>query len=155
MDMTREEIIAQLLDTMNVAKRSMFGRMQTMMQDCPVSPAQLELLSNIAHLQPISAKLLARHLQLSPGAISQLVDGLQQHHLITRAAQPEDRRVHVLNVSARGKALLDRMIKPRQQFMEQLMSQMTDEELVVWLHIQEKMITQFQAFTAETNKESA
>jgi len=76
-----------------------------------------------------------------------LVDGLAQHKLITSQAQPTDRRVHFLSISPKGTELLDRINKPRHEFMEELMSQLTDEELVVWLHIQEKMITHFQALT--------
>ncbi len=143
-DRKRQDIIAELLDAMPVAKRRLFSRMHTVSYDSPLTGAQLEMLITIGHLGPISFKQLAAQLQLSPGGVSQLVDNLTQQGLIDRTAQPDDRRVQYLEASSRGRELLKKIMEPRRKVMEQLMEHLSDHELAVWLDIQNKIISEFQ-----------
>jgi DNA-binding MarR family transcriptional regulator len=72
----RQQIIQDLFDTLDIAKRSMHVHMQTVVAGHNISRTQLELLFTIQHMQPTTAKQLASKLQLTPGAISQLVEEL-------------------------------------------------------------------------------
>ncbi len=142
--MTREEIIKNLFEQMSVAKRGMYTRMQAITNGLPVSRTQLELLFTIKHLQPVSFKQLAAQLQLTPGAISQLADGLNQHGLIERETNPNDRRSQTLQLSGDGVTLLQTIEKRRRETMERVVKDLTNEELTVWLRIQQKMIVEHQ-----------
>jgi len=143
----REALISALFETMDVAKRSMHGRMQLVTDGCKVSHTQLGLLFAINHLQPISFKELAVKLSLTPGAVSQLAESLDKQQLIERQTDPKDRRRQVLRISQKGKGLLKTIEKRRAQVMQNVMKDLSDAELKTWLNIQRKLIHEFQTAT--------
>jgi DNA-binding MarR family transcriptional regulator len=63
--------------------------------------------------QPLSA--LAQTLRLSLAATSQLVDRLVEGKFVAREEHPEDRRVRVIRMRARGKQFMDRLDEIRRE----------------------------------------
>ncbi|HSX30580.1 MAG TPA: MarR family transcriptional regulator [Candidatus Saccharimonadales bacterium] len=149
----RDHIIQSLFESMTAVKRGMAGQLHLSAHDCPLSPAQLELLFAIRHAQPVSFKQLAQLLYLTPGAISQLAEGLEQHGFISRRADPQDRRVQWLQVNKKGHKLLDAVEKRRRSLLELIIADLTDEELAVWLRVQQKLLRRLQTETDTTNKQ--
>ena len=149
MPQSRQDIINSLFDNMSAMKRGMYSHFQTIMKDCPVSRTQLELLFTIKHLQPISFKQLAKQLYLTPGAVSQLADSLLEDGFITREIDSSDRRIQCLRLAKKGEKVLIDIEKRRKKIMEQVMQDLTTDELIAWSHVQEKLIAQFQAETAK------
>jgi DNA-binding MarR family transcriptional regulator len=88
---------------------------------------------------------------MTPGAVSQLIDALEEHRLISRQTDADDRRRQVLTVSTPGVRLLKSIERTRRTVMENVIRGLTDEELVLWLKIQKKLINEFQS--THTNKE--
>jgi DNA-binding MarR family transcriptional regulator len=150
--MNRSEITAQLFDTMDVAKRSMHGHMQTVVEGHAISRTQLELLFTIHHTQPTTAKQLAQKLRLTPGAISQLVEELVEQSLIERETDADDRRRQVLRVSTEGDKLIKAFDKRRREIMGRVIQDLSDEELLVWLKIHKKIITEFQSIHKQNER---
>ncbi len=145
----REELTRQLTETMQAMKRGMHAYQQAHAQDYPLSHAQAELLFTIRHSQPVSAKELATKLNMTPGAISQFVESIEQQGFLERHASQEDRRVQYLQLSAEGEALIHRFEQHRTRMMQTIIRDLTDEELEVWLRVQQKMIAFFKAQTTE------
>lgn len=153
--MNRSELITTLFDTMDVAKRSMHGHMQTLVAGHSISRGQLELLFTIHHTQPTTAKDLAKLLRLTPGAISQVVEELAEQGLIGREIDSADRRRQVLNVSDEGNKLIKAFEKRRHDVMNRVIQDLTDEELATWLKIHRKMINEFEtAHNQQKQKET-
>lgn len=142
---SRDELIQALFENTNAVKRGVQGRLQQLSRDFSFSGAQLELLFTIWHSQPISAKQLAATLHMTPGAVSQLVEGVTQAELIERQTSEEDRRIQYLRVSAKGEELIHSFEKGRRQMMEDIVEDLSDEELEIWLRVQQKMIGYFKA----------
>jgi DNA-binding MarR family transcriptional regulator len=141
--MNRSQLIAELFETMDIAKRSMHGHMQTIVQGHAISRTQLELLFTIYHLQPTTAKQLAAKLHLTPGAISQLVEELMDQKLIQRETDPTDRRKQVISLTDEGRAVVKTFEKRRHSVMNQVIENLTDDELITWLKIQKHIIAIF------------
>lgn len=141
--MQRSKLIAELFDTMDIAKRSMHGHMQTIVEGHAISRTQLELLFSIYHLQPTTAKQLAQKLHLTPGAISQLVDELMEQALIQREVDPSDRRRQVISLSSEGTTVVKTFEKRRHDVMNKVIENLSDAELVTWLKIQKHIIAVF------------
>lgn len=142
--MNRDAIINSLLENMNLTKRSMTSYMHAVMSNLPISPAQLEMLHVIRHLQPVSSKKLAQDRQLTPGAISQLTDALVQHNLVERVPDLTDRRTHTLKTTKTGDKLLRSIQKRREELFRRVMFNFDDNELQVWLKIQNKVIRELE-----------
>ncbi len=145
----REELTQQLTETMQAMKRGMHAYQQAHAQDYPLSHAQAELLFTIRHSQPVSAKELATKLNMTAGAISQFVESIEQQGFLERHTSQEDRRVQYLQLSTEGEALIHRFEQHRTHMMQTVIRDLTDEELEVWLRVQQKMIEFFKAETAE------
>jgi DNA-binding MarR family transcriptional regulator len=143
--MDRTEIIAKLMDTLDLAKRSMHAHMQTVVEGHAISRTQLELLFTIHVSQPTTAKDLAQKLQLTAGAISQLVEELVEQGLIERETDASDRRRQVLRASANGDKLIKAFDKRRRDIMNRVIQDLSDEELLTWLKIQKQIINEFQS----------
>ena len=143
--MNRKQAIDELFDTMDIAKRNLRGRMLSITSGKNISHAQLEVLFSIRASEPINPTELASRLSMTPGAISQLIDVLEDQRLITRQTDPEDRRRQVLAMSQRGMRLLKSIETRRRTVMENVIQGLTDEELELWLRIQKKIINEFQA----------
>lgn len=143
--MKRTEIITALFDTFDVAKRAMHSHMQTVVEGHGISHSQLELLFTINHTQPTAAKELTQKLQLTAGAISQLVEELVEQSLVERETDSNDRRRQVLRVSTTGNTLIKAFTKRRRELVQQVIEDLSDDELMTWLKIQQKIISEFQA----------
>jgi DNA-binding MarR family transcriptional regulator len=141
-----------LLENMDALKRGMAGHLQVLYRDCPIPRSQLELLFAIHYHEPVSFKHLAQQLYLTPGAVSQLAEGLEQQLLITRTSGTDDRRIQCLSVTPKGKQLLQQAEKHRQSVMEAVMHDLTDDELAAWLRVQEKLLRHFQVEASKQSK---
>jgi len=150
----RQQLIQEVLESMNTMKRGMVGHLQAANRSLPIPRPQLELLVAIKQLQPVSFKDLARRLYLSPGAVSQAADGLEGSQLIEREIDPADRRVQCLKVTKKGDKLLEAASKKRQDTMKSIMESLSDEELEVWARVHKKILEHFQnELRKETDKE--
>lgn len=140
----RDELTRELFENMNTLKRSMHQHMHTAAQDSALPRAQLELLFSIHHLEPVSFKELAKQQQLTPGAVSQLAEPLEQQGYIARHTDEADRRMQFLTVTPTGFAIIEKMQKQRAEVMSQVMAELSDEELAVWLKVQRTLLRHFQ-----------
>lgn len=150
---SREQITRSLFENMSALKRGMHGHLLALNRDSPISRSQLELLFAIQHTQPVNSKQLATQLQMTPGAISQLAESIEQHGYIERRTSESDRRIQFLHVSAKGETLIRGFEKQRRQMMEAVIADLSDEELEVWLRVQTKMVEYFKPETAQINQE--
>lgn len=152
MPQIRETLIEQLFDQMGAVKRGIQGHLQPLSRDFPISRAQMEMLFVIERSQPIGVNALSRQLCMTAGAVSQSAEGLEHQELIARETDALDRRKQYLRVSKKGNKLLADMEKRRRALMENVMRDLTNEELETWLHVQQKMLKHFQTEIDETNK---
>jgi DNA-binding MarR family transcriptional regulator len=152
---TRTELIRTLFDTMDTMKRGMYAQMQAINRTLPIPRPQLELLTTIRHTQPISFKDLAKQLYLTPGAISQQAEGLEQQALIIRRIDAKDRRIQCLEVTPKGLELLEDVEKRRRSILEKVLHELSDEELEIWVRVHRKLIKQFQSEITKSEKKES
>lgn len=152
--MAREETIQQIYEAMGLMKRCLHTSFHPFLEQLDISPAQIDLLFTIAHEQPISPKKLATKLQLTPGAVSQLLAGLQQSRSITYTTDPDDRRVSYVRVSKQGEGKLAVLRQLRQQYLTEAFERLSDSELEHYLRLQQKLLQHFN-ITPEHKKETA
>ena len=145
MDKARADLIQKLFENAEAAKRSMYFYTHGHFRNLPLQRAPLEVLSAIKYMQPVSSKEIASRLALTPGAVSQSLETLDQEGYVIRTADPKDRRVQHLRLSKKGEKLLTELDKRRYKMMEDVTQDLTLEELSVWLKVQTKMGARLQA----------
>ena len=71
---------------------------------------------------------LSEHMDTSTAAVSQLVDKLVQADLLLRSEDPNDRRAKKVELSPKGKALIEEGIDERYRWVDQLADALSDAE---------------------------
>jgi DNA-binding MarR family transcriptional regulator len=88
-----------------------FGRTLPMLHSAKITTAQLAVLEFVC--EPRTVSIVADHLGLSRPATSQLIEKLVGGGLVRRIQGTMDRRERNVSLSAKGKALLDRIVAAR------------------------------------------
>jgi DNA-binding MarR family transcriptional regulator len=132
-------------EDMRIVRRLLRQRFMTVFQDDQLSPGQSEVLMVLVkHSEPMQPKQLASCLQLTPGAITQLVEGLEKAGYVHRSQSKQDRRVTLLSPSQAAAGRLERLKQHHQELAHELASQLSVEELAILRRAQRKIIDYLQ-----------
>ncbi len=96
--------------------------------DVDLTFTQLRALSTIARRQPLRVSGLAEELGAGLAATSALVDRMTRHGLVARSADPEDRRIVLLELTARARRTLGRIEQGSTDHFTRLVARMTPAE---------------------------
>jgi DNA-binding MarR family transcriptional regulator len=108
-----------------------------------ISPAQAFALFTLENRQPINHKDFAVQMQLTPGAVTQLIDGLGEY--IERKTDDKDRRIVYLTVSKKGLRFMQGLRQKRKALFKQAMGTFTEKELELMLRQQQKVLAQIES----------
>lgn len=81
-----------------------------------LTSVQLHTLELIQELEAAKSSDLIAHLEISPAAISTLVDRMEKNGLLVRQRDEFDRRIVWLQVTEKGKAAYERGMEIRRQY---------------------------------------
>lgn len=130
---------------------SMRRLLATHMQDEYGLPAsQCEILFLIHHEGSMPLKDLAKAMQLTPGAITQLVEALEQAGYLQRSASQTDRRVTTVAITEAGVLKLANggsAGAQKRKVFTSILNTLTEDELRTMNSIQRKMIDFLKADT--------
>ncbi|MFI5275611.1 MAG: MarR family winged helix-turn-helix transcriptional regulator [Candidatus Saccharimonadales bacterium] len=148
----RSKDIQDLFATYAVVQRMMHTCLQRAFDELGVAPSQLQLLHLIKHNQPVSLKTVAAELRLTPGAITQQVESVVKAGYVNRNESSEDRRITVASLTPSGSAILKRLERMKQELLTKVVADLNDEELEVFLRVQQKMLVHLEESCAKVKK---
>jgi DNA-binding MarR family transcriptional regulator len=125
----RSQLIGSILESLTVLGRELtagreppFGRRMTR--------NQMETLFVLAHrAEPVTPKQLAAELGVTPGAVTQLVDGLMREELVESVTHPHDARSRVLRLTDPARDTVSRFERDAVQRMASRFDGLDDEQL--------------------------
>ena len=79
-----------------------------------ISAPQLFVLASVANKQAASASTLCKSISYDPGAMTRMIDRLEQKGLIRRSPNPGDRRATNLDLTPAGKALYPQLLATKE-----------------------------------------
>lgn len=94
-----------------------------------ISLPQLHVLIELQESDPLTVSELAHLLGISVPSASSIVDRMEEHDLVRRFRDREDRRVVHVEASEHGRDLVSEFLGVRREQMQQMLSKMTEEEL--------------------------
>lgn len=94
-----------------------------------IPPHQHRALKMIAK-QPIRPARLAEQLNVTPRAVTDVVDALVEKGLIDTTPDPDDRRAKILEINEAGSNLLTELDEKRAEVADEYFSAITDEQKV-------------------------
>ena len=93
-----------------------------------LSMPQFSVMMQLHHRGNCAIGDISERFDITNAAASQLVDKLVQGGFIKREEDPQDRRAKMLNLTDKGKDLIQRGIEERYRWVDQLSSKLTVEE---------------------------
>jgi DNA-binding MarR family transcriptional regulator len=86
-----------------------------------ISAPQLIVLSSVANSEADSAAALCKSISYDPGAMTRMIDRLEQKGLIRRVPNPDDRRATNLEITVAGKALYPQLLAAKETVQAQFL----------------------------------
>jgi DNA-binding MarR family transcriptional regulator len=148
----RSKSIQDLFATAAVVQRMMHACLQRSFDELSVAPSQLQLLHLIREQQPVSLKTLANDMRLTPGAITQLVEGVVQSGYVTRSESRTDRRITVVSLTPTGVEICKLLEQKKKALLAKVVADLNDEELNIFLRVQQKMLVHLEESCAKVKK---
>ncbi len=93
-----------------------------------LSMPQFSILMQLYHRGQCGISDLSERFEISPAAASQHVENLVQAGLLERAEGVEDRRVKQVQLSAKGRTLLERGIRERYRWVDSLAEKLDERD---------------------------
>ena len=87
------------------------------------------VLEVLLHKGPLPVNTIGQVVDLTAGSISTAVDRLVEKGLVSRVESTEDRRVRIVALTPRGKALIDSAFRKHSLQMKRVFSELSPEEL--------------------------
>ena len=93
-----------------------------------LSMPQFGLLMQMHHKGACGMSEVSERFEITPAAASQLVDKLVHSGLMKREEDPSDRRAKVLNITDKGRDLIQQGIEERYRWVDELAGKLSAEE---------------------------
>ncbi|HUY60554.1 MAG TPA: MarR family transcriptional regulator [Candidatus Dormibacteraeota bacterium] len=100
-----------------------------------LSLLQLHVLATLQAHGPLPIGQLADLARMGAPSTSTLMDRLEEHGLVCRAREREDRRVVIVRLTDQGQALVDEAIGVKRASSERVLARLSDEELALALRL--------------------
>ncbi|MGG0187177.1 MarR family winged helix-turn-helix transcriptional regulator [Bacillus rhizoplanae] len=131
------------IDKIQALTFSIGKKMQTelleQLQSSGLTPPQFYILKILNHYGTARATELAKKMYVKPSAITVMIDRLIDHELVLRYHDKNDRRVVVIELTAKGKDVLEEAMTARNQHIAKYFSQLEVQEREDLLRLFEKL----------------
>jgi DNA-binding MarR family transcriptional regulator len=105
-----------------------------------ISAAQLIVLASVANGEADSASGLCKSISYDPGAMTRMIDRLEQKGLVRRVPNAEDRRATNLELTAAGRALYPQLISAKETVQAQFLRGFAAADVRVLERLLKRMI---------------
>ncbi len=99
-------------------------------RDNGLGDSEFRVMEVLLHKGPLPVNAIGPKVFLTPGSISVAVNRLHERGLVSRADSETDRRVRVVDLTAKGRALIRRVFNVHTETMEELAQVLTESERV-------------------------
>jgi DNA-binding MarR family transcriptional regulator len=96
-----------------------------------ITAPQLIVLASVANGEADSAAGLCKTISYDPGAMTRMIDRLQQKGLVRRIPHPDDRRAMNLELTVAGKALYPQLLATKERVTAQFLRGFSQDEVAV------------------------
>lgn len=114
-----------------------------------LSMPQFGLMMQMHHKGACGMSEVSERFEITPAAASQLVDKLVQNGFVQREEDPNDRRAKLLNLTDKGRDLVQRGIQERYRWVDQLAERLSLAEQVQISEALDKMTAAAKELEAE------
>ncbi|MCI0711688.1 MAG: MarR family transcriptional regulator [Chloroflexi bacterium] len=129
---TGDERIRRALDAyikLSRARKTMGMLTGRLLADYNLTESQLGTLESLYYLGPMSQKDIGDKMLVTGGNMTMVVKNLQKRGLVCRERDEDDRRQFIVSLTPEGRQLLDELFPRHVEYISELMSILTPEEM--------------------------
>jgi DNA-binding MarR family transcriptional regulator len=106
-----------------------------------ISAAQMMVLGTVATGEADSAAGLCKGISYDPGAMTRMIDRLEQKGLLRRVPRPDDRRTQSLELTPAGKALYPKLAAAKEAVQARFLRGFSEDEQRMFEGLLNRMLT--------------
>jgi MarR family 2-MHQ and catechol resistance regulon transcriptional repressor len=110
------------------AYRALRSRAEVSIKRLDLCDSDFRILEALLHKGPLPVNVIGVKVDLTTGSITSAVDRLEQRSLVVRKNDPEDRRVRVVELTAKGHKLIEKVYAQHKEHMEEAARGISREE---------------------------
>ncbi len=115
---------------MDVFMQRSMGNWWRFARSTGLSMPQFSLMMQMYHRGACGMSGISERFEITPAAASQMVDKLVQSGYMKREEDPNDRRAKLLNLTPKGRELIEQGIEERFRWVDELAGKLTPEERI-------------------------
>ena len=127
--MEKQELIPEIIKLQRKVDRTRRQYELDVWMDLPITMAQLKSLFFISNQGSAHSGKLATALGVTPTNITGIIDRLVKQGLVSRTEDTQDRRVILLQATARGEELVVKLRERRRGYLAQVLTHLSVDEL--------------------------
>jgi DNA-binding MarR family transcriptional regulator len=122
------QVLEALARTTHLLKRSVEFRIAHANFPAKLSAARVRVIFEVERASRMRMSDLAAILHIAPRSVTDLIDGLEHEGLITRHADPADRRATLLEVTPAARAMREQIQSLRQQTAAEILAPLSPQQ---------------------------
>jgi len=125
---TENQLTKSLRAWMDIYMQRSMGNWWRFAKSTGLSMPQFSLMMQMYHRGACGMSGISERFEITPAAASQMVDKLVQSGFIVREEDPSDRRAKTLNLTSKGRELIEQGIEERYRWVDDLAEKLNPEE---------------------------
>jgi MarR family transcriptional regulator, 2-MHQ and catechol-resistance regulon repressor len=110
------------------AYRALLAEAQASIKRINLCDSDFRVLEALLHKGPLPVNIIGQMVDLTTGSITSAIDRLESKWLVVRKHHPTDRRIRVVELTSKGRQLIEKAFKQHQIDMEKAVSNLSRAE---------------------------
>ena len=108
--------------------RAMLAKSEESKKNVGLGDSDFRVLEALLHKGPLPVNVIGEYIELTTGSITTAIDRMEAKWLVIRKNHPEDRRVRLVELTAKGRRVIEKAHAQHSKEMERAMSALTRDE---------------------------
>ena len=127
-----QQVVADIEKSLRYISAILKQKGRELLSNYTITPPQFVALQWLFEVGDMTIGELSNKMFLACSTTTDLVDRMEKNHLVVRVKDPNDRRVVRIHLLAEGERIIDEVIKKRQNYLQEILVNFSDEEIRVF-----------------------
>jgi len=137
--MRRDQELIDKIRSFNRFYTNIIGLLDRHFLDTPYSLTEGRVLYEISHTELCTAKKIRANIDIDEGYLSRIIEKFIKHGVVRKAPAPEDRRLHIIVLTEKGKREFSSMNENSNKLISQLIEKLSEAERAELVEMMERI----------------
>jgi DNA-binding MarR family transcriptional regulator len=126
--MSLKQDLIEKIRSFNRFYTNLIGLLDQHFLDTPYSLTEGRVLYEISHMDECSAKKIRQNIAIDEGYLSRIIDKFMQRGLVKKTPSPEDRRLHIIELTEKGRREFQKLNENSNQSISRLVEKLSEQD---------------------------